>query len=111
LKEKYEDRAREKEKEKEKKDSEEEEEEEEEEEKEENSLDNPKHTIRTMLSNRTIIESRSSGIFIVNSRESSSSVYYLSVHVPQSDMIEAIRGNTYISQNQSYLLRWIYYIH
>jgi hypothetical protein len=43
-----------------------------------NSLDNPKHPIRTMLSNRTIIESRSSRIFIVNSRESSSSVYYSS---------------------------------
>jgi len=56
---------------------------EEEEEKEENSLDNPKHSIRTMLSNRTIIESRSSRIFIVNSRESSGSVYYLSVPVSQ----------------------------
>ena len=51
--------------------------------KKENSLDNPKHPIRTMLSNRTIIESRSSRIFIVNSRESSSSVYYSSVHLPQ----------------------------
>jgi hypothetical protein len=46
-------------------------------EEEEDSLDNPKHSIRTMLSNRTIIESRSSRIFIVNSRESSCSVYYL----------------------------------
>jgi hypothetical protein len=52
--------------------------EEEEEKDEENSLDNPKHPIRTMLSNRTIIESRSSRIFIVNSRESSGSVYFLS---------------------------------
>jgi hypothetical protein len=49
-----------------------------------NSLDNPKHPIRTMLSNRTIIESRSSRIFIVNSRESSCSVYYLSVPVSQN---------------------------
>jgi hypothetical protein len=58
--------------------------EEEEEEKEEDSLDYPKHPIRTMLSNRTIIESRSSRIFIVNSRESSCSVYYLSVPVSQN---------------------------
>lgn len=42
---------------------------------EEDSLDNPKHAIRTMLSNRTIIESWSSRILIVNSRESSGSVY------------------------------------
>jgi hypothetical protein len=51
-------------------------------EEEENSLDNPKHTIRTMLSNRTIIERRSSRILIVNSRESSGSIHCLSALCP-----------------------------
>jgi len=57
-------------------------------EEEEASLDNPKHPIRTMLSNRTIIESRSSRILIVNSRESSCSVYCVSA----STILTMIRG-------------------
>jgi hypothetical protein len=38
-------------------------------------LDNPKHPIRTMLSNRTIVKARSSRILVVNSRKSSSSIH------------------------------------